>query len=67
MITQIKSHGIVLREANFVYTIEERYARFYIIGNDGYDGFEGDGHTSLVAAIKHAEKLIKQAVKDSKK
>lgn len=44
-----------------VYNIEqcEDTKRFYIVSDNGYNGYEGDGHKTLESAIKHCKKMIK--------
>jgi hypothetical protein len=43
-----------------IYYIEQDdNGRFYITSENGYNGYEGDGHSSLVSAINHVNKMIK--------
>lgn len=38
---------------------DETNGRFYITSDNGYNGFEGEGYTSLVSAINNVNKMIK--------
>lgn len=48
-----------------VYYIEQGdNGRFYLISENGYNGYEGSGHTTLESALKQAKGYIKNYFAD---
>lgn len=48
-----------------IYTIEQDdNGRFYIIGNNGYNGYEADGIKDLEKAIKEAKAKITMEIRE---
>lgn len=59
---EIKCFKIKISEPqiNDVYFIEQaENKKFYITSEKGYNGYEGEGHKTLEAAIKNVNRLIK--------
>lgn len=38
--------------------------RFYITSDNGYNGYEGDGHIDIESAIKHVKKMVRNYFTD---
>lgn len=55
--SEIKISSSLVKDVYFIIQDEET-GRFYITGNNGYNGFEGSGFADLEKAIKQAKKLI---------
>jgi len=61
--THIKVCSDFVKDVYWVSQDKENH-RFYIRGNNGYNGFEGDGFTSFVGAFEHAKKLLLDDVRN---
>ena len=68
ILTTLQSTRIRITEPSIddIYYIEQSddNGRFYITSEKGYNGYEGDGHSSLVQAITHVNKMIKNCFLD---
>jgi len=66
--TTLQSTRIKITEPSIsdIYFIEqdETNNRFYVTSDNGYNGFEGEGFSSLVSAIHNVNKMIKNYFND---
>lgn len=66
-VVKLESFKIKISEPqiNDVYFIEQGdNGRFYITSNNGYNGYEGDGHKDIEQSIKHVKNMIKTYFED---
>lgn len=66
MTTKLTGTFRITNEANSeVWSIDQDdNGRFYITSSNGYNGYEGNGYSSLTAAIKHVNTQIKNYYHD---
>ena len=65
--TTLQGNRIQMAEPtiNDVYFIEQgENGRFYVTSENGYNGYEGEGHATLEAAIKSVKTSIKNYFTD---
>ncbi len=60
--TRIKISEPMISDVYFIEQDDNN--RFYITSENGYNGYEGDGHKELEQAIKHVKSMIKNYFAD---
>lgn len=67
MKNNLKLNGEIVIEGvnNEIWTInQDANNKFYILSSNGYNGYEGSGHNSLITAISRVNKLIASYYED---